>query len=307
METLLHHGGYPTTTCFTIITHAYAGSTSGYVEVLEIKNPPVSKIPFIVHIYEQGKSLFYEFNSVDDAKKYASTFISLSTIGYYDATKKLWKRRIDCHELEPWFYAKQLGSIVYDFVIPETYSINDKYFTKDASFIIFQDKYVSCKKVLAVCSEENTVSIYWNDATHTSISKAGHMEVIPYTHPEWKGELLRKWWHLINGTERYFRFVSKELGEFEMEIEDTSKEVEESEAIILADGDPEGLLGIGAEIDKQYLITFSQIAKKYPNDPIAPITKNSISISGMFVINNKLAKIDSFADILLEFFSKNPS
>ena len=59
------HGGYGRYTRFDIIQHKYAGGGCGYIECIEIRNPPENRNGNIVHQCESSHSTFYEFDTIE--------------------------------------------------------------------------------------------------------------------------------------------------------------------------------------------------------------------------------------------------
>lgn len=113
------HGGRGRYTRYDIEQHEYAGGGSdgvcGYIEVLQIKNPPDGRHGIVVHEYNTLMgSVFTEFRELRDAlnafkKNGASSNPKLE--GFI--------RRVECGGLEPWFYAVGSQLLLGDFVFPD--------------------------------------------------------------------------------------------------------------------------------------------------------------------------------------------
>lgn len=121
------HGGFGRYTRYDIKQLKYAGG-GGYIEALEIRNPPDGRIGAVVHEYQSRKgSIFYEFDSIEHAE--AAWEVSW---GCGDPDNRLptcqgFLRRVACGLLTPWFYAVGEQLLQGDFVFPEA-------FEEDATF-----------------------------------------------------------------------------------------------------------------------------------------------------------------------------
>ncbi len=118
-RTNVQHGGYGCYTRFNINQHRYAGGGPGFIEVLEIFNPPEDRKGFVIYEYHYGKSRYSEWVSLDDA---ISAFDS-----YWSSGKGVeifpeligFIRRVECGALSPWFYAVGDEVLVGDYAFPE--------------------------------------------------------------------------------------------------------------------------------------------------------------------------------------------
>lgn len=117
------HGSYGQYTRYDVIQHNYAGGGGGYVEVLEIKNPPDGRCGIVINEYQNGESVFTEWDTLENAK---------------DAFRKSWrhndysdfagfKRRVDCNALTPWFYAIGDEELVGDYAFPDGFQDDHVY------------------------------------------------------------------------------------------------------------------------------------------------------------------------------------
>ncbi|HPN14844.1 MAG TPA: hypothetical protein PLF71_01875 [bacterium] len=106
-RTVSLHGGYAMETRFIMTQHMYAGSDHapfvGFVELLEIANPPPGKHPLVIFERWNGQARFYEFQDLMSAEQcFGRIFIRL---GNSLSAKDGLIRAIDCGERRPWFYA----------------------------------------------------------------------------------------------------------------------------------------------------------------------------------------------------------
>ena len=116
------YGGYGKLTKFIVNQHKYAGSgwpgCGGFIEVLEIKNPPQGRCGIVIHEENSGRSTFHKFGSLNEALKAWEKFWSLSSTEDL-AKEKGFIRRVNCGLLEPWFYAVGNQAINGDFAFPD--------------------------------------------------------------------------------------------------------------------------------------------------------------------------------------------
>ncbi len=135
------HGGYGRYTRYDIVQHKYAGGGDGYIEALEIRNPPDGRCGYVIHEYHGcsgSGSVFYEFRKCEQA---------IAAWGKYwgspDRPDNLLKckgliRRVVCnYAMDPWFYAVGDQLLMGDFVFPDvieedaTYRFGKKYVVRD--------------------------------------------------------------------------------------------------------------------------------------------------------------------------------
>lgn len=186
-------------------------------------------------------------------------------------------------------------------------------YKKGEKFLVFQNYgcngYVTIKEVMSSEIIDGYVTIDWTDGLSQCFRGNVPVEIMPYIHEEWNGEIMRKWWHLINGTKNEFTYSSKMFGEFTMELsgpirfnnneEETEEEVFDPSANY---GEYHGKIDecIEAETENHYWISFKRnIGEKFPGIPY------SYEIEAMFVPRNKLIQIQSFCDVLICLFPED--
>lgn len=100
------HGSYGMYTRFEITQHEYGGGGPGYIEVLEIKNPPDGRCGVVIHHYtNHNGSDFFEFDSVENAVE-AWKVCWNSSEGYKVIRAQAgFLREVYCGGWTPWFYA----------------------------------------------------------------------------------------------------------------------------------------------------------------------------------------------------------
>ncbi|OGZ03762.1 MAG: hypothetical protein A2648_02290 [Candidatus Lloydbacteria bacterium RIFCSPHIGHO2_01_FULL_41_20] len=113
------HGGFGRYTRYDITQHKYAGGGGGYIEVLEIKNPPEGRQGIVINEwngYDGG--VFTEWKTVADAvAAWEATWSGRRSETVYP-TMKGFIRRVVCGALSPWFYAIGEEELIGDYALP---------------------------------------------------------------------------------------------------------------------------------------------------------------------------------------------
>ncbi len=133
------HGGYGRYTRYDVVQHDYAGGGSGgccgFIEVLEIKNPPDGRWGIVFHEHTNYKgSNFTEWETIENAlaafanRVVAEDFSSLP--GF--------KRRVVCGLLTPWFYAIGDEELIGDYTFPDGLQ-DDAVFRFGQKFVVFDN------------------------------------------------------------------------------------------------------------------------------------------------------------------------
>lgn len=148
------HGGYGKYTRFIVKQHKYAGGgyggCGGFIEVLEIKNPQQGRCGIVINKYSNGRSIFYEFESLNEAVKAWNKSFSFSE---ELRNEKGFIRQVNCGLLEPWFYAAGNQAINGDFTFPDHLNHN-------------HPVYRTGRKVkLMDCEEREEIKICWGTTT----------------------------------------------------------------------------------------------------------------------------------------------
>lgn len=159
-ELSVDHGCYGRYTRFVIKQHKYAGNgwpgCGGFIEVLEIKNPPEGRCGTIIHEENSGKSTFHEFRSMGDALEAYKKFWSLSSTEKF-SKEKGFIRRVNCGLLNPWFYAVGNQAINGDFTFPDRLDHNHPiYWTGRKVKLVTGDN---------TDTKEEEIKICWGTAT----------------------------------------------------------------------------------------------------------------------------------------------
>lgn len=103
---VVSHGGFGSYTRFLVFQHKYGGGQGGYVELLEISDPPDGRCGIVIHRYDASKgSDFFEFRSLEEALS-AWEACWNSPKGFSAAKEQPGcLRRVRCTFWKPWFYA----------------------------------------------------------------------------------------------------------------------------------------------------------------------------------------------------------
>lgn len=137
------HGGYGKYSRYKIIQHKYAGGgyggNGGYMEVLEIKDPPNGRHGIVINCYLSTKgTTFAEWETLEQA---IAAFENLGSIEInVKEIQKLpgFRRVVRCNQLTPWFYAIGNEELIGDFSFPEGMQ-DDPVYRFGRKFIVFDE------------------------------------------------------------------------------------------------------------------------------------------------------------------------
>lgn len=171
------HGGYCMHTRYKITQHDYAGGGCGFIEVLEIKDPPEGRCGVIIHEHRHaGNVLFSEWEKLEDARAAFKQFW-----GRHDSTETFpklhgFKRFVSCGAIPPWFYAIGDEELIGDYSFP--YGLqDDPVFRFGQKFVTFDrdgipamktcmgTRFVKHKQDFHPYKEYQTRLVYWDDGT----------------------------------------------------------------------------------------------------------------------------------------------
>lgn len=119
------HGGYGKYSRYDIVQHKYAGGgpdeggSWGYIEVLEIKNPPEGRCGIVIHECRSAVGAqFAEWETLTDAR--AAFEKCWSNNSPFQKFRKLpgFKRAVACGALTPWFYTIGDEQLIGDYAFP---------------------------------------------------------------------------------------------------------------------------------------------------------------------------------------------
>lgn len=119
------HGSYGSYTRYDVVQHKYAGGGPnecggwGYIEVLEVRNPPDGRHGIVINERTNDGGCFTEWSTLDEAcKAFERSWSS------QDTTKQFSKfpgflRRVTCGALVPWFYAIGEEELIGEYAFPQ--------------------------------------------------------------------------------------------------------------------------------------------------------------------------------------------
>ena len=214
------HGSYGMYTRYDITQHEYGGGGSGYIEMLEIKNPPDGRCGKLIHHYTNDSgSDFFEFNSVENA-------INAWKVcwGVNDRHKKIseqegFLREVRCGGWTPWFYAvgNQLvdGDVVFMDIDKEDveFRFGQKYIVWDEDTLPVIKKCMgtfrsnSKDSKCKVCSHiGGLLIVFWHDCTWWRSDRSWNSPKPRLVEEDqlWIFEAMNKFKELLAGNSREF-------------------------------------------------------------------------------------------------------
>jgi hypothetical protein len=143
----IEHGGYGKYTRYDIVQHNYAGGGPGegggwgYIEVLEIKNPPDGRWGIVVNESSSNDrcSAFSEWETLKDARAAFKKHWGSSNTAEEFPKLQGFKRRVACGRLTPWFYAIGDEQLIGDYAFPEGLC-DDPVYRFGKKFVTFDDE-----------------------------------------------------------------------------------------------------------------------------------------------------------------------
>lgn len=175
----VQHGSYGRYTRYDVVQHKYAGGRSGFLEMLEIKNPPDNHCGYVIY-EDQGfhGSFFTEWESVEAAcAAYQKYWSGGSELRKQLSAQPGFKRLVECGRLMPWFYAIGDQVLLGDYAFPEGLQ-DDPVYAFGKRFVVYnQEGYPSVKTCMGtrfINQKENRSErephtcyrlVYWSDGT----------------------------------------------------------------------------------------------------------------------------------------------
>lgn len=109
-DTCVVHGGHNQRTRYNITQHDYAGGgnsqNGGYIEVLEIKDPPDGHCGIVINEWNTHKGgAFTEWETLEDARAAFGMFWGSNRTEEEFPKLSGFKRRVVYNTSTPWFYA----------------------------------------------------------------------------------------------------------------------------------------------------------------------------------------------------------
>ena len=171
------HGTYGQYTRYDIVQHDYAGGSSGYIEVLEIRNPPDGRSSIVINECTSHKGgVFTEWETLENARTAFREF--WGGHGTEEGFPKLagFKRRVVCGALRPWFYAIGDEQLIGDYAFPEglqddvMYRFGRQFVISDndgvpAVKICMGTRFTQRKEQLPPYDDQQYRLVYWDDGS----------------------------------------------------------------------------------------------------------------------------------------------
>jgi len=147
-RTIVDHGGYSGFTRYNIVQHEYIGggnaSGGGYIELLEIKDPPTGRCGTVIHAYvSHGGHRVFEFKSLISAKRAFNPVFDHVMYGWPEPGGVV--REFVSGWLEPWFCAVGDQNLLGDFVFPDVFAEEDDFFRVGRKFVVSENGAESIK------------------------------------------------------------------------------------------------------------------------------------------------------------------
>lgn len=176
------HGGYGQYTRYDVVQHDYAGGGPGdgggwgYIEVLEIKNPPDGRWGIVINEHTSHKGgMFTEWETLDHAHAAFKKFWCSDSTEEKFPKLTGFKRRVTCGELTPWFYAIGDEQLIGDYAFPEGLQ-DDVVYRFGRQFVVFDYEGVPAVKTCMGTrfvkrgdyypyGEQQYRLVYWDDGS----------------------------------------------------------------------------------------------------------------------------------------------
>ncbi len=180
----ISHGVYGRYSRYNVVQHKYAGGgygpgCGGFIEVLEIKNPPEKRHGIVLYEYINNLSSFTEWKTLENAK---AAFVERNNSEEGERLAKLkgFIRSVNCGPFQPWFYAIGDEELIGDFVFPEGFQ-DDPVYRFGKKFVVTYEGYAEVKTCMGVRFIQKEVEdhypsskklmifrlIYWDDGSVT--------------------------------------------------------------------------------------------------------------------------------------------
>ena len=230
-------GGFHQYTRYDIYQHCYAGG-SGYIEVLEIKNPPENSCGFIINEYKPyDRSFFTEWETVKDAEVAFNSLWGSCANDEVFPKMNGFKRLVYCNELTPWFYAVGEEEIIGDYAFPQGLQ-DDPVYRVGKKFVVYDQvnkisKIKTCMGARVFLSKDaqnpHRVShhrfVYWDDGSmyDGSYCYSEHPPRPVKENEEWITKAIGDFYQLLSGEKTSFSVKFTNGDEFVGKIKPASK------------------------------------------------------------------------------------
>jgi hypothetical protein len=164
------HGAYSQYSRYEITQHDYVGGMMGYIELLEIKNPPDNRCGIIINEYMDN---FTEWETLENARAAFKKYWAWRSTNFYKLLG--FKRQVVCEALTPWFYAIGDEELIGDYVLPKNLQ-DDPVYRLGKKFVVFDNDLPVIKTCIGTClrREERSYypheeyeyrTVYWDDGS----------------------------------------------------------------------------------------------------------------------------------------------
>lgn len=249
-KTEVEHGGYSRYSRYDIEQKEYWSSARSFYEILEIKDAPEGRHPFVsyAHSVKEGgspESYFLEWESIEAAVKHvkkrgAPTHHEL--FGETNTSIPGLQRAVQTNLLSPWFYATGNAELLGDYVFPEKLS-NDPVYTLNRRFLVpitswrqREPEYTALKTCIGAVDVETTKVTYrgysassdnpanrsvkkhiqWADGSMTVIDETTPMNLMPRAVEDepWLTDAIEKVQQMLSGKALSFTVNFADGGKF---------------------------------------------------------------------------------------------
>ncbi|KKT22329.1 MAG: hypothetical protein UW06_C0013G0005 [Parcubacteria group bacterium GW2011_GWE1_43_8] len=238
------HGAYGMYSRYKIKQHKYAGGGPndggnwGFIEVLEIKNPPDGRCGIVIHECNSCTgAVFTEWATLTDANKaFKKNWLEEKTNVVFPLSPGF-KRRVVCGLMTPWFYAVGDQELFGDFTFPEglqndpKYKLGQRFIIEDYSGDLILKTCLGCrhytiKETLHPYTEHCYRIVQWDDGTFWD-DKSGSIgrSIRPLRDDElWIDEAIQQFHRLLSGKSKNFTINFTDGSKFVGVLKQTSEQ-----------------------------------------------------------------------------------
>ena len=214
------HGGYGQYTRYDVVQHKYAGGQNeagwGYIEVLEIRNPPDGRCGIVINETGSEGGAFTEWENLEYAVAAYNNFYSSHRTEKEFPKLQGFKRRVACGGLTPWFYAISDEQLIGDYTFPDGLQ-DDAVYRFGRQFVVFDydgvpavktcmgTRFIKRKRDYRPYDEQQYRLIYWDDGSVWDESNGRGGSPRPVEEGEmWITETVQRFRQLIAGKRTEF-------------------------------------------------------------------------------------------------------
>lgn len=225
-ESSIPHGAYEGKSRYKIEQHDYAASMRGFIESLEIKNPPDNRCGFVVYQFFPKNHFFWEFESLEALRKGYKAFFKQGQEEFEKVDGLI--RNVEVGTFTPWFYAVGDEDLMGDFVFPHVfgdhpvYRVGEKYVVREEWG--HKDSIKTCMGAVEFEVEgypyfkpkSEKTRIYWKDGSvwEGSVKTGEDYPKLLEDDIEWVQEAVLRFKELLKGTVDRFEIPFLTGGKF---------------------------------------------------------------------------------------------